>query len=150
MILGVRLKQHLKNKTLNNALVEFMCKKKLWILGEQGWFSSVVKHLGHSWFLGLWYMPMDLRTKEWSRPAGKPLFRMVSSFLFSKSCEQVWEKLYYYMKNLWSSDLKGFFIFKKKLFFFLFSSFFFFIIMQSFLVLTCLVDVVLDPCYPST
>lgn len=29
MILGVRLKQHLKNKTLNNALVEFMCKKKL-------------------------------------------------------------------------------------------------------------------------
>lgn len=135
-----------KATPLKNALIELRYKKQLWILGQQGWVFSVLKHLGQFWFLGLWYMPMDLRTKEWSRPAEKPLFCMVSSFLFSKSCEWVWEKLEYYIKKIMviMFEVVGLF-FKKKIIF----SLFFPIIMIGFLVLKCLVDVVLDLCYPS-
>lgn len=146
MIIGISLKQYLKNKTLNNALVKFRYKKQLWILGEQGCFFSVLSYLGQSWFLGLWYMSMDLRTEEWSRPAENPLFHMASSFLFSKSCEQVWEKLEYLLKN-YSRHISSYL--GKKALFFLFLPFFF-IIKWRFLVLTRQVDVVLDPCYPST
>lgn len=68
-------------------------------------------------------MSMDLRTKESSRPAENPLFHMASSFLFSKSCEQVWEKLEYLLKN-YSHHISSYL--GKKAFFSLFLPFFFF------------------------